>query len=1079
MRPIGLRVLLGLAAVCAPLAAVSQPENLALGATASASSEYSPQYAASLAIDGVIPELLSNDDAGRAWAVNGAEARHRATFVLEWPGPVTISEIVYYGRASWLVEECWKDYEVRLDDRAEPVAKGRFVMNAGPQRIKIPTQRARKITLDFLSSYGGQNPGAAELQVYAKSPSADQLPKLRSLATNHATTARVTASSEYSENYAAGFAIDSRIPEPLSHYDIQKSWAVRGAEARGKATFTLQWDEPVPVREVIYYARTAMLIQEGFKDYELWVDDDERPVARGAFLFGSGPQRIAIARRDVRKVTLKFLSSYDGANPGAAEIQVYDESPDPKRLPRFLKDGWDKPEESPELSGIVQEGKLGFDKLILIRRHEINPSHVYTVHCEDFQPGGGLCVLSPPNSDGELTEILASPDGQMLDYDLSFDARELVFSWRKNAGDSYHVHRMNVDGSGLTQLTDGLWHDYNARWLPDGGIVFVSTRDGQFAMCFFTPSGVLYRMDRNGDDLRKLSANYIDDFTPAIMPDGRILYSRWEYVDKPAIPIQSLWTISPDGTGLCVFYGNRVLSPASFLEARPIPGTDKIICTLTAHNGPIRGGLGIIDRRRGVNAQEAIVSLTPSVSIGPVDRGDGNHVRGQFENPYPLDSARFLVSGKGSVFVGDVSGRWAVIRTKPAGFAPGFYNPQPLRPRARPPVIASSLPNETNDWATVCLLDIYDGLQPHVKRGEIKQVCVVEELKKPLRTTVLGFGFQRPVVSCGATYAAKKIWGYAPVREDGSAYFRVPAGKPVYFEALDESGQALQRMRSFAHFPAGETRGCVGCHEPRHETPAVRRVAAFLSAPSDLQPPEWGLENFDYSRVVQPVLDRHCTKCHSGVAPPKLVDLTGGKTDWFNVSYDVLTRGYANWIDTRNGREQNILQIAPRQWGSPASPLAGLIISGHPDENGKPRIDLDDASRRRILAWIDLNVPYYGTYEMANPDAPGGRRIYPEGLDGALAEVSRRRCAGCHETGLPSAGFIRISDPEMTDFLLAPLAKLSGGRGSCGEGVFENKDDPDYRTLLALLEPTRRMLAGRPRMDMPGAVAAEANRSCR
>jgi hypothetical protein len=214
------------------------------------------------------------------------------------------------------------------------------------------------------------------------------------------------------------------------------------------------------------------------------------------------------------------------------------------------------------------------------------------------------------------------------------------------------------------------------------------------------------------------------------------------------------------------------------------------------------------------------------------------------------------------------------------------------------------------------------------------------------------------------------------------------------------------------------------------------------------------------------------------VTPPKGVDLTGGQTDWFNVSYDVLTRGYVSWIDTRNGQEANILQIAPNAWGSPASPLAKLILSGHPDENGNPRIQMDDASRRRIFAWIDLNVPYYGTYEMDNPEAEGGRRVYPPGLDDRLADVSRRRCASCHQNGLPSQGFVCISDPDLNDFLLAPLAKSAGGRESCGRAVFPDRNDPDYQALRQLFEPVRLQLAARPRMDMPGAKAAEVDRSC-
>jgi hypothetical protein len=296
---------------------------------------------------------------------------------------------------------------------------------------------------------------------------------------------------------------------------------------------------------------------------------------------------------------------------------------------------------------------------------------------------------------------------------------------------------------------------------------------------------------------------------------------------------------------------------------------------------------------------------------------------------------------------------------------------------------------------------------------------------------------------------------------------------------LDAAGQAVQRMRSFTHFMPGEKRSCVGCHEHRSETPRSTQAFAARRPPQALEPPEWGVRGFDYAGIVQPVFDKHCTKCHSGVNAPHRLDLTGGKTDWFNVSYDCLTRGYVSWIDTRNGQEANILQITPNAWGSPASKLARQILSGHPDQQGMDRIHLDDASRRRIFAWIDLNVPYYGTYEMAYPDAEGGRRVYPTDLDARLSDVSQRRCASCHQGGPPSRGFVCLTDPEQNDFLIAPLARAAGGRESCGNPVFETAADPDYQALLKLFESTRAMLAQRPRMDMPGAKAADADRSCR
>ncbi len=1077
---IDMRVIAYIAAfVCWPvLAAPGKPENLARRAHVWASSEYSAAYAAKNAIDGVIPQLLDKADKGRAWAVKGTAARHGATFVLTWDKPIKVAEIIYYGRTSWLVTECWQDYEVRLDDGEAPVAKGRFEMNAGPQRIKIPATMAKKVALDFTRSYGGSNPGAAEIEVYSESPADGALPKLRKLPRNIARKAQVSATSEYDKRYLAKFAVDGQIPDPFRRRDVRRAWAAKGAQAKGKATFTLEWDKPVTVAEVVYYGRTGVLIEECFKDYELWLDDDTTPAARGQFKFGSGAQVIEIEPRRVRKVALKFLTSYGGPNPGASEIEVYDAPTPANFLPKFKLGGWDQPDLSPELTKEVAGGRLGFGRMLVIERNELNPSHVYTAYCEGFRPGGGLFALSPPRPGGKLTRIVDSQQGQILDCDLSFDATEIVFSWRRTPKDSYQVFRVGVDGSGLKQLTSGPHHNYNACWLPDGGIAFMSTRAAVFALCFTTPSGVLHRMNRDGGDVQRLSANVVNDFTPSVMPDGRILYSRWEYVDKPAIPIQSLWTINPDGTGLAAHYGNRVLSPASFLEARAIPGTREVLCTLTAHNGPIRGAVGIVDRAWGVNAQRAITNLTPQFPIGHVNRGSGNQVRGPFENPYPLDAERFLVSGKGSIFVGERGGRWAEVL--PRGQSLGYYNPMPLRARPRPNRIPRQTAAEAAAMATVYIADAYEGLEPQVKRGEVKQVAVIQEVAKPLRTSVRGFGFQRPVISCGATYAAKKVWGYATVEADGSAYFRVPVRTPIYFAALDAHGQALQRMRSFTHFVPGQRQGCIGCHEPRNSSPPRRRrPLAVRREPEPLRKPEWGDGPFDYARIVQPVLDKYCTRCHSGVDAPARIDLSGDKTDWFNVSYDVLTRGYVSWIDTRNGREANILQIAPKRWGSPASKLAKLIMGGHPGKDGKPRVQMDDASRRRVFAWIDLNAPYYSTYDMTNPTAEGGRRVYPKGLDAKLAEVALRRCAGCHAGRVPSRGFVRITHPELNDFLVAPLAKSAGGRQSCGNAVFATQGDPDYQALLAALRPAVQALALRPRMDMPGAVAGQVSRSCR
>jgi hypothetical protein len=425
----------------------------------------------------------------------------------------------------------------------------------------------------------------------------------------------------------------------------------------------------------------------------------------------------------------------------------------------------------------------------------------------------------------------------------------------------------------------------------------------------------------------------------------------------------------------------------------------------------------------------------------------------------------------------------------------GFYNPQPLRPRPRPPVIPSALPEEPGDgWATVFVQDVYNGLEPDVRRGEVRQIAVVQEIEKAQLASLdrRAFGFQFPVVSCGATYAPKKIWGYVPVAEDGSASFRVPAGLPIYFMALDARGRAVQRMRSFTHFMPGETQGCVGCHENRQDSPRPLTLTAAVDRrpdpPRAPEPPEWGLGGFSYARVVQPVLDRHCVSCHAGLEPAGGIDLAGDLTDFFNVSYETLAREnrraakrYTSWICTENGNEANILVIRPGAWGSPASAVADLVLAGHPDADGKPRVTVPDVDRRRLFAWIDLNVPYYGTSLFAHGDRTGCRSLRPDDLEKTLQGVAARRCAGCHDGAkkVPRKAWVRVTHPELNPFLAAPLAKSAGGTGRCGQAVFATTDDPDYQAILKTFEPIAKLIQETPRDDMPGSKPSPAcDRSC-
>jgi len=889
--------------------------------------------------------------------------------------------------------------------------------------------------------------------------------------------ARVRASSEFSADYLARFAIDGRVPATLGRSDLRQAWCVRRASAGDKGELTLEWESPVTIGAVVYYGRTSWELAECWREYQIVLDDAAAPVAAGKFEMTPAGQVVNFRPTPARKLSLRFLSSHGGSNPGAAEIQVFASAPPREALIPVKPAPAVAPPaapfaESPDVAATIAAGNLGFDRLVVAKRHALDPSHVYTAHCEGFKPGGGIYTLSPPRPDGRLTELLASPEGEILSLDVSYDGAEILFAWKRTAKAAYHLFRMNADGSGLAQLTDGEADDYYACYLPDGGIAFVSTRDPRGPLCFHTATGVLFRMDRDGRNVRKLSASYVDDFTPAILPDGRLLYTRWEYVDRPAIPIQSLWTMHPDGTNLRAFFGNRVLSPASFLQARAVPGTHLVMCTLTSHNGPVRGAVGLIDVGRGNNAQAGIVNLTPEVRIGETDRGDGNNVRGPYEWPVPLDARRYLVSRDGALMLGEIGKGLATLRA--ADGAMGWYGAMPLAPRRAPPVLRPPTADDAAT-ATVYVADVYRGLDG-IARGTVKELRVVEEVAKPFAGGSSAFGFQTPVVSCGATYAVKRVWGTAAVADDGSACFTVPADRPIYFIALDADGVAVQRMRSFTHLRPGETQGCIGCHEPRNTAPPAREnamPAAVRHGAQDLVPPSWGVAGFDYARQVQPVLDKHCVSCHAGPTPDGKVDLSGDTTEWFNASYDTLTRGWVNWIPTHNGAETNILEIAPKAWGSPRSKLTKVILGTHPDADGKPRIQLDRDARDRILTWIDLNVPYYGTYAQS-PGLPGGRRLYPVELKAKLADVWARRCVSCHAGKQPPTDYVRIDNPQLNAFLAAPLATTAGGRGACKPAApFASADDADYRTLLDLIVKVKERAKSQPRADMPGAPATD------
>ena len=664
---------------------------------------------------------------------------------------------------------------------------------------------------------------------------------------------------------------------------------------------------------------------------------------------------------------------------------------------------------------------LGVDRLLFVKRHMFKPTHIYTEYSDGpYRPGGGIFALSPVHPDGDVTRLFDAKGGIVRDPDVSFDGRRVLFSYRPSVDGHYHIHEMNVGGTGLRQITDGPFHDLDPFYLPDGRIGFTSTRCKSRALCFWVRAATLFVMNADGSNIHPITSNNVNEFTPQLLPDGRILYTRWEYMDKSAIFVQSLWSINPDGTRAQQIHGNNLIHPVSQLQARLIPGTDRIACILGAHNGDSVGPLATVDPIMGVANIAAIVDFAPEC----------DYHSGCFA-PFPLSNRWCLVSyGPHEPFgiyafdidppADSVSARKADVPRQssqhPRNLSQYFrtavtdrhlvyreetyscVEAMPIRPRPRPSVVAASGTSDTREGELV-LVDVYQGLGGAVPRGAVKYLRVVEEMghrddggrrdyEGAFDRTQFRSKYQRGFMSLYASpwesrkpapsLQAKWVHGTVPVEPDGSAYFTVPADRPVYFQALDKDYNELQRMRSYIHLRPGENQSCIGCHEPRTTTPRTVRNGppmALRREPSQIEPPPFGAGPFSYQELVQPILDKHCAACHSAEKPAGGVDLSC-RPDGRRVpaSYATLVRPrtnpdrppLVNFFDNWWGVSTTVPVAKLGTFGARVSRLMEMIDTRHKgvqmSEACRAQIGLSSAKRRIITTWIDLNCPLWGNY---------------------------------------------------------------------------------------------------------------------
>ena len=648
-----------------------------------------------------------------------------------------------------------------------------------------------------------------------------------------------------------------------------------------------------------------------------------------------------------------------------------------------------------------------------------------------FLPDSELCLLEMDGLYGKVRPLVSDPTGAIRDPAVSWDGRRVLFAWKKSLNDDdYHLYELNVASNSVRQLTSGAgFADYEPAYLPNGDIIFASTRCVQTVDCFWTEVSNLYTCDPKGRYLRRLGFDQVHTLYPQVLDDGRVIYTRWDYNDRGQIFTQPIFQMNPDGTGQTEFYGNNAWFPTTIAHARGIPGTQKVLAILCGHHTSQAGKLAVIDPARG-RQEAAGVQLVAPIRATPAEHTDAYGQQGElWQYPYPLNEQECLVTyaplgwdqpeqrrgdADFAIYWMDFAGHRELLATDsrlPCS------QPVPLAPRARPLLWANRV-DYNLPAGTFYLQDIYLGPGlAGVPRGTIRKLRVVA---LDFRAAGIGFNGNRgpaggamsstPVSIGNGAWDVKVVLGEAKVYEDGSALFTVPARRPLYFQALDDRGRAVQTMRSWCTLQPGEYAACVGCHEHKNTAPPARDYGfslAMKAGPQALDPFYGPPRGFSFPQEIQPILDHHCIRCHKDRQPLRL--LVQGQAPGAVLAQDhprsTEGDGIKNELTFSLQGDVTVAPAAKRKWsdaylvltGAAPLPPTGCFV-GNCDgrlvrwispqsapsllppysagaakselltwlEKGHKGVKLSGEELDKLACWIDLLVPYCGDYREAN-----------------------------------------------------------------------------------------------------------------
>jgi HEAT repeat protein len=447
-----------------------------------------------------------------------------------------------------------------------------------------------------------------------------------------------------------------------------------------------------------------------------------------------------------------------------------------------------------------------------------------------YRLGWNLFLLEP-NAPQTVKPLTHFSEGYVADCEVSWDGQKVIFGHRSGADPWWHIWEINVDGSGLRQITHGPYHDVQPNYLPDDRIVFSTTRIGLRDEYHGYPATGLAIMSGDGDDIRCIGFNLGRDNEPTLMPDGRIVFSRLDLFYSRLKTELTVQAVFPDGTKNVTLYGperrdlwnqiNRQSGEMWWAEnpprhrvlrlTQPQPVGEQILCATT-------GGLTLLGPGR---EREEFV---------PHDRNFA------VTTPFPLNDQRILCaavdkresSQEGNLKLYELElfdGEMKLLYHDPAAAS---FEPRPIRSRPRPPMTAESSVTPPPYTAQFLCDSVKNTKIPGVQiRGKLLRVVegmpVVSRHYTHRNTT--GEAWKNHV----GTHAA--VLGTIPLAADGSFFIEVPADRLLHMQVLDSDRRVVGNQQIWMYARPGERRGCVGCHEQPDTAPPFvsQNVAKALS----------------------------------------------------------------------------------------------------------------------------------------------------------------------------------------------------------------------------------------------------------